>query len=158
MQKDHQQDIHQHQQAIKDCEYTSYSVQECDFACAKRYLPGPAKTCLDQIHDRIISLHVPSINDASNDNIDMIVEKNTNPEEDEFYEFPYYTVRIHRLFITIKKQLGRLQYLDQRFIVEEMYNANSTSAFNRFEGKEHLERFQCPFRLSDLARDASCAG
>lgn len=60
------------------------------------------QTCLDQIHDRIISLYVPSINDASNDNIDMIVEKNTNPEEDEFYEFPYYTVRIHRWFITIK--------------------------------------------------------
>ena len=47
------------------------------------------QTCLDQIHDRIIRLHVPSINDASNGNIDMIVEKNTNPEEDEFYEFPY---------------------------------------------------------------------
>ena len=57
-----------------------------------------------------------------------------------------------------KKQLGRLEYLHQRFIVEEMYKANNTSAFNRFEGKEHLEHFQCHFKLSDLARDASCAG
>ena len=71
----------------------------------------------------------------------MIVGKNTNPEEDELYEFPYYTVRIPRRFITIKIQLGRLQYLHLRFIVKEMYNANSTSAFNRFEGKEHLECF-----------------
>ena len=31
-----------------------------------------------------------------------IIEKNTAPEEDEFYEYPYYIVRIQRRFITTK--------------------------------------------------------
>ena len=34
----------------------------------------------------------------------MIIEKNTTPEEDEFYEYPYYTTRIQRRFISIKKK------------------------------------------------------
>ena len=32
----------------------------------------------------------------------MIIEKNTTPEEDEFYEYPYYIVRIHDGSLTQK--------------------------------------------------------
>ena len=39
---------------------------------------------------------------AGKDNIVMIIEKNTTPEEDEFYECPYYIARIQRQFINTK--------------------------------------------------------
>ena len=37
-----------------------------------------------------------------------------------------------------------------RFITEELDNANSVYAFNRFEEERFVERFQCHFRLVDL--------
>ena len=46
--------------------------------------------------------HVPHAKDPGKDNIVMIIEKNTAPEEDEFYEYPYYIARIQRRFITTK--------------------------------------------------------
>ena len=36
----------------------------------------------------------------------MIIEKNTTPEEDEFYEYPYYIARIQQQFISTKKNDG----------------------------------------------------
>ena len=47
--------------------------------------------------------YVPSAKDIGKDNIVMIIEKNTAPEEDEFYEYPYYIARIQRRFITTKR-------------------------------------------------------
>ena len=38
------------------------------------------------------------------ENILIIIEENTTPEEDEFYEYPYYIARIQRRFITTKKR------------------------------------------------------
>ena len=35
----------------------------------------------------------------------MIIEKNTAPEDDEFYEYPYYIARIQRQFINTKKMM-----------------------------------------------------
>ena len=49
--------------------------------------------CQDQIHDLIINHHVPRANDPSKDNIVMIIEKNTTPEE-EFYDHPCNIARI----------------------------------------------------------------
>ena len=83
----------------------------------------------------------------------MIVERNTTPEEDEFYEYPYYIARIQRRFINTKKRWFKAQYSHHRFIIEELDNANSIHAFNRFEEKGHVERFQCHFRLVDIPRD-----
>ena len=83
-----------------------------------------------------------------------IIEKNTAPEEDEFYEYPYYIARIQRRFITTKKRWFKAQYPHHRFIIEELDNANSIHAFNRFEEKGYVERFQCHFRLVDIPRDA----
>ena len=63
------------------------------------------KDQLQKCQDTITHLktrHVPHAKDPSKDNIVMIIEKNTAPEEDEFYEYPYYIVRIQRRFINTK--------------------------------------------------------
>ena len=84
----------------------------------------------------------------------MIIEKNIAPKEDEFYEYPYYTARIQRRFISTKEQSFKAQYPHHRFIIEELGNANSIHAFNRFEKKGYVERLQCHFRLVDILGDA----
>ena len=84
----------------------------------------------------------------------MIIEKNTTPEKDEFYEYPYYIARIQRWFISLKRRCFREKYPHHRFIIEERDNTNSIHAFNRFEEERYVERFQCHFGLADLARDA----
>ena len=38
--------------------------------------------------------------------------------------------------------------------MEKLDNANCIHAFNRFEEKGYVERFQCHFRLVDIPRDA----
>ena len=84
----------------------------------------------------------------------MIIEKNTAPEEDEFYEYPYYIARIQRRFINTKRQWFKTQYPHHRFIMEELDNANRIHAFNRFEEQGFVERFRCHFRLVDILHDA----
>ena len=49
------------------------------------------------------TIHVPNAKDPGKNNIVMIIEKNTAPEEDEFYEYLYYIARIQRRFINTKK-------------------------------------------------------
>ena len=83
----------------------------------------------------------------------MIIEKNTAPEEDEFYEYPYHIARIQGRFIDTKRLWFKAPYPHHRFIMEELDNANSIHAFNRFEEKGYVERFQCHFRLVDIPRD-----
>ena len=97
--------------------------------------------------------HVPHAKDPGKDNIVMIIEKNTAPEEDEFYEYPYYIARIQRRFITTKKRWFKAQYPHHRFIIEEVDNANSIHPFNTLDEKGYLERFQCHFRLVDIPLD-----
>ena len=98
--------------------------------------------------------HVPHTKDPGKDNIVMIIEKNTAPEEDEFYEYPYYPAKIQRRFINTKRRWFKAQYPHHRFIMEELGNANSIHAFNKFEEKGYVERFQCHFRLVDILGDA----
>ena len=66
-------------------------------------------------------------------NIVTIIEKNTTPEEDDFYEYPYYIARIQIQFISTKIRWFRAQYPHHRFIIEELNNANSIHVFNRFK-------------------------
>ena len=66
-------------------------------------------------------------------NIVTIIEKNTTPEEDDFYEYPYYIARIQIQFISTKIRWFRAQYPHHRFIIEELDNANSIHVFNRFK-------------------------
>ena len=80
--------------------------------------------------------HVPHLKHLSKGNIVMIIEKNTTPVEDEFYEFPYYIARIQRWFMKTKKQWFKAQYPHHRFITKERGNAKGIHAFNRFEVKE----------------------
>ena len=87
------------------------------------------------------------------ENIVIIIEENTTPEEDEFYEYPYYIARIQRRFITTKKRWFKAQYPHHRFIIEEVDNANSIHPFNTLDEKGYLERFQCHFRLVDIPLD-----
>ena len=87
------------------------------------------------------------------ENIVVLIEENTTSEEDEFYEYPYYIARIQRRFITTKRQWFKAQYPHHRPIIEELDNANSIHAFNRFEEKGYVERFQCHFRLVDIPDD-----
>ena len=109
--------------------------------------------CQDVI-GRFRTRHVPNAKDPDKDNIVMIIEKNTAPEEDEFYEYPYYIARIQRRFINTRKRWFKAQYPNHRFIMDELDNPNGIHAFNRFEEEGFVERFQCYFRLVDIPRDA----
>ena len=84
----------------------------------------------------------------------MIIEKNTAPEKDEFYENPYYIARIQQRFFSTRGRRFRAQYPHHRFIIGELDNANNIHAVNGFEEEGHVQRFQCHFMLVDLARDA----
>ena len=98
--------------------------------------------------------HLPHAKDPGKDNIVMIIEKNTTPKEDEFYEFFYYVARIQRQFINTKKRWFKARYPNHNPVMEELDIANSIHAFNRFEEEGFAERFQCQFRLVDIPRDA----
>ena len=114
------------------------------------------KDQLQKCQDTITHLrtrYVDHAKDPGKGNIVMIIEKNTATEEDEFYEYPYHIARTQRRFISTKRRWFRAQYLHHRFIIEELDNANSIHASNRFEEKEYVEHFQCHFRLVDLLRD-----
>ena len=52
---------------------------------------------------RLRTRYVDHAKDPDKDNIVIIIEKNTVPEEDEFYEYSYYTARIQRRFINTKR-------------------------------------------------------
>ena len=107
-----------------------------------------------QLCDLTINCHVPPAKDPGKGNIVMIIEKNTAPEEYEFYEYLYYIARIQRRFINTKRRWFKAKYPHHRFIMEELDNMNSIHAFNRFEEKRYIEHFQCHFRLVDISRDA----
>ena len=114
------------------------------------------KEQLQKCQDIIVHLrtrYVDHAKDPGKDNIVMIIEKNTAPEEDEFYEYPYYIARIQRWFITTKKRWFKAQYPHHRFIIEEVDSANSIHPFNTLDEKGYLERFQCHFRLVDIPLD-----
>ena len=106
--------------------------------------------CQDRIQDMMQNRHIPKAEDRGLDTIVIIVEKDSNPEQDEFYEYPYYIARIQRHFAVTKKRWFRTQYRNHKFIVEEMDNANNIHAFNRFEEQVCIERRHCHFRLVGL--------
>ena len=99
-----------------------------------------SQKCQDII-THLRTLYVDHAEDPGKDNIVMIIEKNTTPEEDEFYEYPYYIARIQQRFITTKRRWFKEQYPHHRFIIGELANVNSIHAFNRFEEKGYVERF-----------------
>ena len=102
---------------------------------------------------RLRTLYVDHAKDPGKENIFMIIEKNATSEEDKFYEYPHYIARIQRQCINKKRCRFKAKYPHHRFMIEELDNANSIHAFNRFEEKGYVERFQCHFRLVDIPRD-----
>ena len=160
-QEKHQQAIEEKDAAIAllNDDLKNHDNQIQDIQCENVALQAQRDVYKDQLqkcHDintHLRTCHVPHGKDPGKDNIVMIIEKNTAPEEDEFYEYPYYIARIQRRFINTKKRWFKAQYSHHRFIIEELDNANSIHAFNRFEEKGHVERFQCHFRLVDIPRD-----
>ena len=85
--------------------------------------------------------HVTRTNDPGTDDIVIIAEKNTNPEEDDFYEYRYNNARILRRFIITKRRWFITRYQHHRFMVEELDNANRIHTFNWFEEESHVESF-----------------
>ena len=108
--------------------------------------------CQDII-THLTTRYVDHAKDPGKDNFVMIIEKNTTPEKDEFYEYPCYIARMQRRFINTKRRWFKAQYPRHRFIIEELDNVNSVHAFNRFEEKGDVKRFLCYFRLVDIPRD-----
>ena len=76
------------------------------------------------------------------------------PEENEFYEYPYYIATIQRRLINIKKRWFKAQYPNHRFIMDELDNPNGIHAFNKFEKEGFVKCSQCYFRLIDIPCDA----
>ena len=102
---------------------------------------GIYKDQLQKCQDIITHLrthHVPRAKDPGKDNIVMIIEKNTAPKEDEFYEYPYYIARIQQCFINTKRRWFKSQYPHHRFIMEKLDKANSIHAFNRLQEKGYV--------------------
>ena len=106
---DHQQAItgiqREHQLAIIDRDNQIQAIQHenVTLQVQRDVYQTQLQRCQDQIHDLIINRHEPCANDPGKDNIVIIIEKNTTPEEDEFYEYPYYIARIQRRFINTKR-------------------------------------------------------
>ena len=123
---------------LKNCEYDNVVLQ-----AQKDVYKDQLQKCQDII-THLRTRYVDHAKDPGKDNIVMITEENTAPEEDEFYEYPYYIARIQRRFINTKRRWFKAQHPHHRFIMEELDNANSIHAFNRFEEKGYVERFQCP--------------
>ena len=88
--------------------------------------------------------------DPGKDNIVMIIKKNSTPNEDEFFDYPYCIARIQRRYISSKKRWFKAQYPHHRFIKKELDNTNSIHSFNWFEENRYVERFQCYFRLKSM--------
>ena len=157
--EEHQQEIlrlnEKHRQAIeeKDAAIALLNNDLQDHEHENVVLQAQRDVYQSQVRELIISRHLPRAKGPGKDNIAMIIEKNTAPEENEFYQYPYYIARIQRQFISTKRRWFKAQYPHHRFIIERLDNANSIHAFNRFEEKGYIERFQCHFRLVDLPRD-----
>ena len=139
MKEDHQQAIDKKDAAVallndglKNREHDNVALQ-----AQRDVYKDQLQKCQDII-THLKTRHVPHENDPGKDNIVMSIEKNTAPEEDEFYEYPYYIAIIQWRFLNTKKRWFKAQYLHHRFIIEELDNANSIYAFNRFEKNEYV--------------------
>ena len=61
--------------------------------------------CQDRIQDLMQNRHVPKAEDRGLDTIVMIIEKNSTPEQDEFYEYPYYIARIQKTLCSYEEEV-----------------------------------------------------
>ena len=116
-----------------DCRIQKLEFDNVALQAQRDVYESQLQKCQDRIQDLMQNRHVPRAEDPGLDTIVMIIEKNSTPEQDEFYEYPYYIARIQRRYAVTKKRWFRAQYPNHHFIVEELDNPNSIHAFNRFE-------------------------
>ena len=145
----------QHRQTITGSDNQIQAIQHGNVAlqAQRDVYQAHLQRCQDQIRDFIINRHVLRANDLGKDNIIIIVRKHATPANDKYHNLPYYVARIQRRKRYVKLRWFRAQYPHHRFIIDELDNAKSIHAFNRFEEEDHVQRFQCHFRLTDLACD-----
>ena len=89
--------------ALLNNDLQSHEYDNVAFQAQKDVYKDQLQKCHDIITHRR-TRYVPHAKDTDKDNIVMIIEKNTTPEEDEIYEYPYYIARIRRRFIGTKIQ------------------------------------------------------
>ena len=73
---------------LKNREYENVALQ-----AQRDVYKDQLQKCQDII-THLRARYVDHAKDLGKDNIVMIIEKNTTPKEDEFYEHPYYIARI----------------------------------------------------------------
>ena len=114
---------------------------------------------IERCENRIAHLqqrYVDYCRDPGKDNIVIIIEKNSTPEDDEFHEYPYYIARIQRRLSANKRKWFQKQYPNHRIIVDAIDNPNSIHSFNRFEENKNIEKFYCHFRLVGISLHELC--
>ena len=112
---------------LQNCEYENVALQ-----AQRDVYKEQLQKCQDII-THLRTLYVDHGKDSGKYNIVMIIEKYIIPEEDEFYEYPYYIAKIQQRFINTKRRWFKAQFPHHRFIIEELDNADSVHAFNRSE-------------------------
>ena len=109
----HQQTIKEKDAAIvllnddlKNCEYENVVLQ-----AQRDVYKDQLQKCQDII-THLKKRYVDHAKDPGKDNIVMIIEKNTAPEEDEFYEYPNYIAGIQRRFPNTKRRWYNTPIID----------------------------------------------
>ena len=128
-----------------DCRIQKMEFDIVALQAQKDAYESQLQKCQDRTQDLMRNRHVPKAEHRGLNTIFMIIEKKSTPEQDEFYEYPYYIARIQRQYAVTKKKWFRAQYPNHHFIVGELDNPNSIHAFNRFEEQGCVERHHCHF-------------
>ena len=110
----HQQTNTDHEKQIK-----IYSVWEYGIASSKRSLSDPARSCRIRYITLLsmVTYFVEMI--LANKTSIWLLRKAQIVEKNEFYEYPFYILRVQRWFIITERRWFRAQYPYRRFIVEE---------------------------------------
>ena len=130
MQEDNQQVIIEHQLVItdRDNQIQAIKYEDVVLQAQQNIYQTQLQRCQNQLHDISFNCNVPRANDPGKDNIVMLIEKKTTPEEEEFYEYPYYIARIQTVYY--HKKMMVWSTVSTRFKVEELEYTNSILAFN----------------------------
>ena len=83
MKEEYQQATEEQDNQVQAIQYKNVILQ-----AQRDAYQGQLQRSQDQIRGLIINRHVRHANDPGKDNIVMIIEKNTTPEEDGIYEYP----------------------------------------------------------------------
>ena len=85
-------------------------------------------------------------------NLGMIVRKYISKYNDKHFDYPYCVVCIQRYAITTQREWLQEKFSENKKIMV-IVNHNSVHAFSSFEEEDHVESYNCQFRLHDLTKD-----